>query len=382
MNPSLGVAGRLVNRPRQGVHSFAALWQQPAWGRRMTVVGQVMLVAGLIAVAVIVGLNHRAEQLRTADTFSTDSLGIQPSSVVPRASQDTGSAAGGKVLTSPHRPAFTTRAVARILQLPAAIPNLPRQDIGSLALPEMAVTVTWGSDASVTRTVPGTAGQGGRTRAGPRPMTALPAAVTVLAIAAAVSWRRRRAASSQDRDATLAEPAIVEAEQDDPVAEANKIDDDEERLPSSPADVPEVPDPDIAAVGDHSPDSADFGVPIAFQDAPGPLPGGTRDAEEVHGADPERLPLQGAPPPDPAAREPADTTDSIASSDARYSLTFDPASNQTLPAVDRSTRVLLFSAPHPEVARNADLTDSNPLPAQPSVATGSIIRRPRTARVR
>ena len=194
-----------------------------------------MLAAGLLAVAVIEGLNDRAEQRRMADTSSTDSPGIQPSSGAPPASQDTGPAAAGKVLTSPHGPAVTNRAVAKIPQIPAGAPDPPSQDIGLLALPEMAVTVAWGSDASVTRTAAGTAGPDPRSQAGPRLSTALPAAVTVLAIAAAISWRRRRAGSSQDRDATLAEPAIVEAEQDDR-AEANKIDDDEERLPSSPAE--------------------------------------------------------------------------------------------------------------------------------------------------
>jgi hypothetical protein len=49
-----------------------------------------------------------------ADTSSTNPPGIQPSSGAPPASQDTGPAAGGTALTSPHGPAVTSRTVAKI----------------------------------------------------------------------------------------------------------------------------------------------------------------------------------------------------------------------------------------------------------------------------
>ena len=376
---SQGVSrGGWLTRLAAACTRFAAQWlQQHAWGRRMTVAGQVMFVAGLIAAAVIMGLNHRTAQLRVADT-STDSPGTPPSSVGPLPSQGAGPASGATALTSPHPPAAATRAVGRIPQLPGTTPDLPRPDIGSLVLPEMDVTVTWGVDAPVTGTPPGAAGQGTRPPSDPRLMTAWPAAVTVLALAitVAVGRRRRGRGSSQDRDATQAEPAMVEMQEDNP-AGATEIGGDEEGRSSAAADVGEVLDPDGAAISEHSLDSADCAAPIASQDASGPLPGGTRDAEQVNGGDPERPPLPGAPPPDPV-----DASDPVAVSGARYSLTSNQASNHTPPAVEGPTRVLLFSVPHPEATQNTDLTDSDPLPAQPSVADGSIIRRRRTARVR
>jgi hypothetical protein len=212
-------------------------------------------------------------------------------------------------------------------------------------------------------------------------MTAWPAAVTVLAlaIAVAVGRRRRGPGPGQDGDAPPAEPAMVEVEADDPVG-GTEIGGDEEAGSSASADVAETLDPDSAAISEHSLDSADGAAPIASHDAPGPLPGGTPDAEEVDGADPERPPGQGAPPADPI-----DAAEPVAVSGSGYSLTSDQASDQAsekTPAVEGSSRVLLLAAPYPQATRNTDPPESDPPPAQPSVADGSIIRRPRTARVR
>jgi len=255
-------------------------------------------------------------------------------------------------------------------QLPPAAPDLPQPDIGSVVVPEMGVAVAWGSDTPATSSRPSAAGQGTRPSLEALPMTAMPAVVTVAAIAAAVGLQRRRSRLSQDRDATEAEPAMVE-DQVNP-ADATGIDSDQEPLSPSPADMLEV----------LGPDSADGGPRSVDQDALEPLPGGVEGAEEVPGADPERLPVLAAPPSDPAAEERADTTTPVADSGSRQSPAFDRAANQAPPAAEGSTGMMLFSAPHPETARNADPTSSNASPVQPSVATGNIIRRQRTARVR
>jgi hypothetical protein len=119
-----------------------------------------------------------------------------------------------------------------------------------LALPEMAVNGGMGSDASGTRTGAGTAGPDPHLGSGSNPMTALPAAITALAIAAAITRRRRRARPSQNGDAIQAVPAMVEVEQQGPTG-TDGINDDQAQLPSSPADLVELPDPNSATAGEH-----------------------------------------------------------------------------------------------------------------------------------
>ena len=348
---SPAVLRRLVDRPRRDRHRFPARWRQgSAWGRRGAVVGRVMLAAGVVAVAAVMALDARIERQRLADT-STDSPGTS-SSVAALASQGAGPASGATALTSPQPPGAATPAVGGMPQLPPAAPDLPQPDIGSVVVPEMDVAVAWGSDTPATKSRPGAAGQGTRPSLEALPMTVMLAVVTVGAIAAAVGLWRRRSRLSQDRDATEAEPAMVQ-DVGNP-GDATGIDGDQERLFPSPADVLEV----------LGPDSADGGPRRVVQDAPEPLHGGVEGAEEVPGADPERLIVLGASPSDPTAEEPADTTTPVADSGGRQSPTFDRAANQTPPAAEGSTRMLLFSAPHPEAARNADLTSSNASPVR------------------